>query len=107
MRSLAVEELDYRIRAEQLVRKRLQRAKAEGDLPKDSSPADLARYLRAVICGMAVQSRRRRGPEGLAAYGGHGDAGVSGVSENLELDCSPDAMRYEVSLRRSGGPVAV
>ena len=56
VRSLAVEELDYRIRAEQLVRKRLQRAKAEGDLPKDSSPADLARYLRAVICGMAVQS---------------------------------------------------
>ena len=45
-----------RIVAEQLVRKRLQRAKAEGDLPKDASPADLARYLRAVICGMAVQS---------------------------------------------------
>jgi len=45
-----------RIFAEQLVRKRLQRARAEGDLPKDASPADLARYLRAVICGMAVQS---------------------------------------------------
>jgi AcrR family transcriptional regulator len=45
-----------RIFAEKLVRERLQRAKAEGDLPDDSSPADLARYLRAVICGMAVQS---------------------------------------------------
>ena len=45
-----------RIVAERLVRERLQRAKAEGDLPGDSSPADLARYLRAVICGMAVQS---------------------------------------------------
>ncbi|MEH2481629.1 DNA-binding NarL/FixJ family response regulator [Nitrobacteraceae bacterium AZCC 2146] len=45
-----------RIFAEQLVRKRFQRAKAEGDLPKNSDPADLARYLRAVICGMAVQS---------------------------------------------------
>lgn len=45
-----------RIAAEQLVRKRLQHAKAEGDLPADSDPAELARYLRAVICGMAVQS---------------------------------------------------
>ena len=45
-----------RIFAEQLVRERLQHAKAEGDLPKQASPADLARYLRAVICGMAVQS---------------------------------------------------
>jgi len=45
-----------RIFAETLVRERLQRAQAEGDLPKHASPADLARYLRAVICGMAVQS---------------------------------------------------
>lgn len=45
-----------RIVAERLVRQRFERAKAEGDLPDDASPADLARYLRAVICGMAVQS---------------------------------------------------
>jgi AcrR family transcriptional regulator len=45
-----------RIIAEKLVRRRFERAKAEGDLPADSNPADLARYLRAVICGMAVQS---------------------------------------------------
>jgi AcrR family transcriptional regulator len=45
-----------RVAAEQLIRKRLERAKAEGDLPNDASPADLARYLRAVICGLAVQS---------------------------------------------------
>jgi hypothetical protein len=45
-----------RVLAEELIRKRLQRARAEGDLPKDANPADLARYLRAVICGMAVQS---------------------------------------------------
>jgi AcrR family transcriptional regulator len=45
-----------RLIAEQLVRKRLQRAKAEGDLPADADPTELARYLRAVICGMAVQS---------------------------------------------------
>jgi AcrR family transcriptional regulator len=45
-----------RIIAEKLVRKRFERAKTEGDLPADSSPADLARYIRAVICGMAVQS---------------------------------------------------
>jgi AcrR family transcriptional regulator len=45
-----------RILAEKLVRQRFESAKAEGDLPGDSNPADLARYIRAVICGMAVQS---------------------------------------------------
>jgi AcrR family transcriptional regulator len=54
--ALKKEQSRRRIFAEQLVCKRFQRAKAEGDLPKNSDPADLARYLRAVICGMAVQS---------------------------------------------------
>jgi AcrR family transcriptional regulator len=45
-----------RVIAEKLVRKRFERAKVEGDLPADCSPADLARYIRGVICGMAVQS---------------------------------------------------
>ena len=33
-----------------------QRAKAEGDLPPKSDPADLARFLSVLIYGMAVQS---------------------------------------------------
>lgn len=40
--------------AEAAIRKRLERAKAEGDLPADASPADLARYLMAVLDGIAV-----------------------------------------------------
>ena len=38
------------------LRKRLERAKAEGDLPPDSDPADLARYFVTVVHGMAVQA---------------------------------------------------
>jgi AcrR family transcriptional regulator len=38
------------------VRERLKRAKKEGDLPADSDPAALARYLATVIEGMAVQA---------------------------------------------------
>jgi AcrR family transcriptional regulator len=39
-----------------LIRRRLQRAKREGDLPKDADPANLARYVATVIHGMAVQA---------------------------------------------------
>jgi hypothetical protein len=35
-------------------RRRRRRAKAEGDLPPDSDPADPARYLPVVICGMSI-----------------------------------------------------
>ena len=35
---------------------RLKRAKAEGDLPPDSNPADLARFVATVTQGMAVQA---------------------------------------------------
>jgi AcrR family transcriptional regulator len=38
------------------LRRRLARAKAEGDLPPESNPADLARYVVTVIRGMAVQA---------------------------------------------------
>jgi hypothetical protein len=39
-----------------LIRQRFKRAKAEGDLPPDSDPADLARFVSTVIYGMAVQA---------------------------------------------------
>jgi AcrR family transcriptional regulator len=45
-----------RTAAEVALRRRLQRAKREGDLPKDSDPAELAHYVMTVVRGMAVQS---------------------------------------------------
>ena len=35
---------------------RLERAKADGDLPEGAEPADLARYLNILLQGMAVQA---------------------------------------------------
>jgi AcrR family transcriptional regulator len=43
-----------RRRGELAIRQRLQRAVDEGDLDSESDPADLARYLSALIYGMAV-----------------------------------------------------
>jgi AcrR family transcriptional regulator len=43
-----------RRQGEAAIRSRLQRAASEGDLAADSDPADLARYLSALIYGMAV-----------------------------------------------------
>lgn len=41
---------------ERAILERLKRAKADGDLPRDAIPADLARYLRSVVYGIAVQA---------------------------------------------------
>jgi AcrR family transcriptional regulator len=38
------------------LRKRFERARSQGDLPKGANPADLARYLATVVHGMAVQA---------------------------------------------------
>ena len=38
------------------LRRRLQRARREGDLPKNAEPAELAHYVMTVMRGMAVQS---------------------------------------------------
>src|SRR5437899_1451356 len=45
-----------RAAAELALRRRLQRAKREGDLPKNADPAELASYVMTVVRGMAVQS---------------------------------------------------
>ena len=42
--------------SELAIRQRLERAKAEGDLPADVDPADLVRYLVTVMRGIAVQA---------------------------------------------------
>jgi AcrR family transcriptional regulator len=46
-----------RAATEQLVRERLKRAKAEGDLPKQADPAALARFVATVTQGMSVQAK--------------------------------------------------
>jgi AcrR family transcriptional regulator len=43
--------------AQAALRKRLERAKRERDLPPDSTPDDLARYLYAISHGMAIQAK--------------------------------------------------
>src|SRR6201993_1333466 len=45
-----------RTAAEVALRRRLQRAKREGDLPKSADPANLTHYVVTVVRGMAVQS---------------------------------------------------
>jgi len=45
-----------RLASEAAVRRRFKRAKAEGDLPADSNPTDLARYVVTISQGMAVQA---------------------------------------------------
>jgi AcrR family transcriptional regulator len=45
-----------RAAGEAALRRRFERARAEGDLPAGADPADLARYVLAVIQGMAVQA---------------------------------------------------
>jgi AcrR family transcriptional regulator len=44
----------HRSAGEKAIRERMKRAKREGDLPPDADPAALARYLSAVLYGMAV-----------------------------------------------------
>ena len=43
--------------AETALRKRLEQAKREGDLPPGSDPEDLARYIYTVSHGMAIQAK--------------------------------------------------
>ncbi len=54
-----------RAAVEEAVRQRFARALAEGDLPADTDPADLARYLVTVLRGMAVQAAGGTGREEL------------------------------------------
>ncbi len=48
--------LDIRQHGADLVRERFRRAKAEGDLPADESPAELARYVWTICNGLSVQA---------------------------------------------------
>jgi AcrR family transcriptional regulator len=45
-----------RAAGEERIRERFERAKTDGDLPRSSDPAALARYIFAVVQGMGVQA---------------------------------------------------
>lgn len=47
------------------LRERLDRAKAEGDLPPDAEPADLARYVATVLEGLSIQAAAGAGRDQL------------------------------------------
>jgi AcrR family transcriptional regulator len=53
--SVRKEAAGRRAASEVALRRRLQRAKREGDLPQDADPSELARYVMTVLQGMAVQ----------------------------------------------------
>src|SRR5271169_2677632 len=45
---------EWRQAGEAALKKRLQLAQREGELPSDATPADLARYLSTVMAGLGV-----------------------------------------------------
>jgi AcrR family transcriptional regulator len=54
--SIRRELVSRRLASEAAVRQRFERARADGDLPADADPTDLARYVVTVMRGMAVQA---------------------------------------------------
>jgi AcrR family transcriptional regulator len=54
--SVRRELISCRAAGEVALRRRFERAQADGDLPADADPADLARYVVTVMRGMAVQA---------------------------------------------------
>jgi AcrR family transcriptional regulator len=54
--SIKQELMTRRANGEQNLRQRFERAVAQADLPKEADAADLARYISAILQGMAVQA---------------------------------------------------
>ena len=54
-----------RAAGEAAMRQRFKRARLEGDLPEDSDPAALARFLATVIHGMSVEAASGAGRKEL------------------------------------------
>jgi AcrR family transcriptional regulator len=59
--------IEARAQGEAQLRERLERAKAEGDLPETAKPDALAAFLMAVLHGMAVQAKAGASRERLQA----------------------------------------
>jgi AcrR family transcriptional regulator len=64
-RSVRKEAAGRRAAGEVALRRRLQRAKREGDLAKNADPIELARYVMTVLRGMAVQGADGASPAQL------------------------------------------
>jgi hypothetical protein len=47
---------ERRCQGEVVLRERLERAKAEGEVPPDLDPADVARYVMTILEGMSVRA---------------------------------------------------
>lgn len=65
--SIRLELAKRRADGESILRTRLERAGAEGDLPPGADPADLARYVTTVYQGMSVQAAGGASREQLCA----------------------------------------
>lgn len=63
--SVRRELISRRAFGEAVLRRRLIRAKSEGDLPRDSNPAELARYFVTVLHGMAVERASGASPRAM------------------------------------------
>jgi Transcriptional regulator len=63
--SVRKEAAGRRAGSEVALRRRLQRAKREGDLPRNADPGELARYVMTVLQGMAVQGADGATPDQL------------------------------------------
>ena len=48
--------IEWRKRGEAALKKRLQQAQSEGELPREIRPADCARYLSSVMAGLGIQA---------------------------------------------------
>jgi AcrR family transcriptional regulator len=65
--SVKMELAQRRAQGEAAIRRRLEKALAEGDLPSSVSASDLARFITTVMQGMAVQSASGASAEDLRA----------------------------------------
>jgi AcrR family transcriptional regulator len=63
--SVRKEAAGRRAAGEVALRRRLQRAKRQGDLPQSAEPTELARYVMTVLRGMAVQGADGASPDQL------------------------------------------
>jgi AcrR family transcriptional regulator len=63
--SVRRELVGWRVAGEVALRQRFERAITEGDLPPDTAPTDLARYVVTVMRGMAVEATGGASPEQL------------------------------------------
>jgi AcrR family transcriptional regulator len=58
--------IDWRKNGEAILQRRLQRARAAGDLPRNVNPGDLARYISLILTGLGVQAANGASPAEMA-----------------------------------------